>query len=348
MISLRRRRSRYSVWGYYPRHSARKKRGRDLCLSFWLMSGSLLLACLLFFGSTPYLTRAAPPLQTPEDGEQLFQQQCIACHTIGGGDTVGPDLENVTGRRDSAWLRDFIANPGQMISSGDPIATQLLETYRLPMPDLGLTDGQVEAIIVYLQQASTPEPAITQPEGQPELPAPDQASGRPVARPLEAPQAPSQQPAPVDGDPIVGEQLFTGRMPLAGGGPHCIACHNVANITPGLPLNGGSLGPDLTHVARRLGPGLTTTLGGLAGFPTMQGVYRNRTLTPEEQTHLAAFFQQANQQLAQPPDSGGIWYWGAGAAGTLLLFALMGIFWPRQRISLAERIRTGGTGYDLD
>lgn len=310
------------------------------------------MVSLLLFGSAVSPARAAPPLQSPEEGEQLFQQQCTTCHTIGGGDTVGPDLEDVTGRRDANWLKNFIANPGQVIASGDPTATQLLETYRLPMPDLGLTDVQVEAILAYLQQASTPEQAAS-PEAQPEpqqLPeqAPGQPEVQPEAQPPQTPQAPSQQPAPVAGDPVMGEQLFTGQMPLVGGGPHCIACHNVANITPGLPLNGGSLGPDLTHVARRLGPGLPATLGGLAGFPTMQGVYRNRALTPEEQAHLVAFFERANLQLTQPPDNGGIWYWSAGAAGTLLLFGVMGIFWPRQRTSLAQRIRTGGTGYDLD
>lgn len=220
------------------------------------------------------------------------------------------------------------------------------------MPNLGLTDIQVEAILAYLQQASTPEQAVTGPEVQPGTQPPGQVPGQPEVQPEpqppEAPQPSSQQPAPIVGDPVIGEQVFTGQMPLASGGPHCIACHNVANITPGLPLNGGSLGPDLTHVARRLGPGLAATLGGLVGFPTMQGVYRNRALTPEEQAHLAAFFEQANLQLTQPPDNGGIWYWSAGAAGTLLLFGLMGIFWPRQRTSLAQRIRTGGTGYDLD
>src|SRR3954463_8866896 len=36
-------------------------------------------------------------------GEYLFKSRCAACHTIGKGDAVGPDLANVFERRDRAW-----------------------------------------------------------------------------------------------------------------------------------------------------------------------------------------------------------------------------------------------------
>jgi mono/diheme cytochrome c family protein len=33
---------------------------------------------------------AQPPVQ---EGQQVFQQKCVGCHTIGQGDRVGPDLK---------------------------------------------------------------------------------------------------------------------------------------------------------------------------------------------------------------------------------------------------------------
>ena len=46
-----------------------------------------------------------------QPGQSLFSKMCAPCHTIGGGDHVGPDLLGVVGRRDRAWLVDFIINP---------------------------------------------------------------------------------------------------------------------------------------------------------------------------------------------------------------------------------------------
>ena len=50
------------------------------------------------------LVQAAPTRQDPVAGEQAFKTKCAACHTIGGGKLVGPDLKEVTTRRDDAWL----------------------------------------------------------------------------------------------------------------------------------------------------------------------------------------------------------------------------------------------------
>src|ERR1043166_7153940 len=43
--------------------------------------------------------------------EYLFRSRCSACHTIGKGDGVGPDLAGVTTRRDRAWLTRYLAAP---------------------------------------------------------------------------------------------------------------------------------------------------------------------------------------------------------------------------------------------
>jgi len=94
-----------------------------------------------------------------ETGQQIFQSLCAACHTIGKGKLVGPDLAGVTSRREDDWLVRQIKEPDRLLAENDPIATQLLqEANNVPMVPLGLSDAQVEAVIAYLK--STEQQAI--------------------------------------------------------------------------------------------------------------------------------------------------------------------------------------------
>jgi len=90
--------------------------------------------------------------QAAQSGEQVFQSLCTACHTIGKGKLVGPDLAGVTSRREASWLVRQIQEPDSLIAENDPIAMQLLqEANGVPMVRLGLTDAQVSAVVSYLQ-----------------------------------------------------------------------------------------------------------------------------------------------------------------------------------------------------
>ena len=77
---------------------------------------------------------------------------CAACHTIGKGKLIGPDLKGVTERREEAWLISFIRSSQTMINNGDPIAVQLFEEYnKIPMPDNNFTDEQIKGILTYIE-----------------------------------------------------------------------------------------------------------------------------------------------------------------------------------------------------
>ncbi len=85
------------------------------------------------------------------EGKEIFQAKgCGACHTIGGGRLVGPDLKGVTKRRSREWLEKWIVSPDTMLYS-DPIAKKLLEQYMVPMPNQGVTKEEVKKLIEYLE-----------------------------------------------------------------------------------------------------------------------------------------------------------------------------------------------------
>ncbi len=90
--------------------------------------------------------------EAAETGREIFQNNCAACHTIGKGKLVGPDLAGVTSRREGSWLRRQIKDPEGLIAEKDPIALQLLqEADDVPMASLELSDGEVAAVIAYLK-----------------------------------------------------------------------------------------------------------------------------------------------------------------------------------------------------
>lgn len=109
---------------------------------------------------------AAAVAQTPADsGRVLFEQLCVACHSVGEGDRVGPDLAGVTQRRDEAWLERMIREPDVMIAEGDPAVTALVKRFNgIIMPRLGLDEAQTKALMGHLRAldagAATTTPAV--------------------------------------------------------------------------------------------------------------------------------------------------------------------------------------------
>jgi protein SCO1 len=89
-------------------------------------------------------------------GQYLFAKACAACHTIGQGDKIGPDLKHVVGKRERSWLARYIREPNKMRAAGDPIAVALATRYKVVMPNLNVGDRDLAAILDYLgAQAAT-------------------------------------------------------------------------------------------------------------------------------------------------------------------------------------------------
>ena len=98
----------------------------------------------------------APKIKSKSLGYLMFRNRCSACHTIGKGDRIGPDLRGVTTRREREWLARFIHNPELMRARKDPIALELSAKYEgVLMPSLELATYEVLDLIGYLDEESS-------------------------------------------------------------------------------------------------------------------------------------------------------------------------------------------------
>src|SRR5215510_6661525 len=109
-----------------------------------------------------------------QPGQVLFKKLCAPCHTVGVGDRAGPDLRDVTSRRDHDWLTKFIMDPYKMRAQKDPAALALIAKYPgVLMPRLGITENDAADLISYLDAQSA---RLTNAEA-PSAPAHDHAGG---------------------------------------------------------------------------------------------------------------------------------------------------------------------------
>ncbi len=98
-----------------------------------------------------------PATSTPSDpaavkAKLAFESKCLACHSVGGGDKLGPDLLGVTKRRNDAWLAKWLKAPDAMLQS-DADAKAMLEKYKLPMPNQSLSAAEIGEYIKYFHWA---------------------------------------------------------------------------------------------------------------------------------------------------------------------------------------------------
>jgi mono/diheme cytochrome c family protein len=255
---------------------------------------------LLLF--TVALIASAPSLGSAQQPAVFFRQNCMSCHTIGGGRITGPDLKDVTQRKDRAWLEKFVQNPKAAIDAGDPYALQLQQEARgVLMPTVpGINPDVARALIDFIEAES-------------KLPRSQFAGATISDRPLTAT------------DVAIGRQLFFGTRPLANGGPACSSCHTLGTFTG---LGGGRLGPDLTRVYERLGGRKAVGMWLSApATPTMQAVFRKSAIQPDEILPLLAVMEDAGKQGREADQSSLLKFFLIGFGGMVAGLAILERLW---------------------
>ncbi len=236
-----------------------------------------------------------------ESGKQIFQQSCAACHSIGGGRLVGPDLKGVNDKRPEDWLLKFIKSSQTLVKSGDKTATALFEEFnKMPMPDQALSDDQIKKVLAHIKETGGG------PVAGKETPAAQAAASEAEAHPDEIQR---------------GQDLFEGKIRFANGGPSCNACHHVSSDAL---LGGGVLAAELTLVFSRMGKEGVSAILGSSPFPVMQAAYAGKEFSAQEISALVGFLQHVDKEHArQLPKEWGLRMFSAGAGGVVVL---LGIF----------------------
>ena len=78
-----------------------------------------------------------------------FESKCFACHSVGGGKKLGPDIAGVTKRRTDAWLTQWLKSPDKMLQTDADAKAMLKEYNNIAMPNQGLSDTEIAQYLAY-------------------------------------------------------------------------------------------------------------------------------------------------------------------------------------------------------
>jgi hypothetical protein len=260
--------------------------------------GNLIKKSLVIPTALCFLTIAIPETSYASlaTGEDLFRQNCSGCHTVNGGERVGPALANIHKRRSEQWLVRFINSSQVVINNGDPYAVELYEKFgRIIMPDYNFSELQVKKIINYIVATSD--------------------SGEIGGDPTQ----PITEVLPTTKEDIqYGRLLFVGKKRFVNGGPACNSCHNIDR--QGI-FTGGALAKGLTNVYTRMGDGGIRSIINNPPFPVMQKAYEGKDVSREETLSLVVFLQSLTADMNR--ESGpnyGTRLFLSGFVGSAILF----------------------------
>jgi cytochrome c2 len=86
-------------------------------------------------------------------GKTVFNNKgCSGCHSVGKGRMAGPDLIGVTDRRNGTWLRRWLKDTDQMLANDSTAQAMLAEAKGVKMPNMKLSDADIEALLNYIAQ----------------------------------------------------------------------------------------------------------------------------------------------------------------------------------------------------
>ena len=228
----------------------------------------ILLVSLLCFGSTELLAE--------EQAALLYKEKCAGCHTIGGGNLVGPDL-NQSAKWGSADLSKAIKAMEKNVGP--------------------LTDQEVESLASYIKAAGASSP----PGGSKTADTDGASKASVTTNPAEpsVAQAAGVKPVSEPASSLKGKQLFSGAEAFKNEGLSCIACHQVDH-------SGGTMGPDLTGIAERMSESSLVSACEHTPYKVMKTAYRDHPIKHQEALDLAAYLNSlkaSHQQLKDAPVS---------------------------------------------
>ena len=118
---------------------------------------------------------AVPTEPVAASAKLAFESKCLACHSVGQGKKLGPDVAGVTKRRTDAWLTQWLKSPDKMLKTDRDAQAMLKEYNNLPMPNQGLSDAEIAGYLAYFHwidaQAPVAAPATPAAAATPASPA---------------------------------------------------------------------------------------------------------------------------------------------------------------------------------
>ncbi len=244
-------------------------------------------------------------------GEKIFLSVCRACHTIGQGRLVGPDLANIQNKLEEGWIIKFVKSSQTMVKSGDKEAVKIFNEFnKMIMPDQALSDAQIISVINYIKEKS--------PKGT-------------DAKKAASPKFTLTNSLGFDLDKAgkdeygIGLKYFTGEKRFMNSGPACISCHNVVNDKL---IGGGKLSKDLTNAFSRLNAAGVDAILKSPPFPIMRTAFNEKELTEDERYYLLAFLKMADyDSIYQHPINYNNKFIYSSVVGIILLLGFFGVVW---------------------
>src|SRR3990172_7246947 len=207
----------------------------------YLVSALLFLLVLLGYP----LSGQAATAEDIAEGGRIYREKCLACHSIGKGVRLGPDLRDIHKRRDREWLTRFVTDPKGM-SESDPEAQKLMAEWKgRVMQPSNLSTVQNDQVLAFIEEQSAilasavaavpPAAPLYVAAAIPAQPAPAQ----PVPAAVPA-QAAAAQPTPAQADqshtalPLSDQEFERAKQIFF---DRCAGCHGL--------LRAGATGPDI-------------------------------------------------------------------------------------------------------
>jgi cytochrome c2 len=114
-----------------------------------------LVGGLMAWGSVAQAQGVTVDANLAKKGKNVFVNRgCSTCHSIGKGVLAGPDLAGLTQRREMDWIKRWLKNTTEMLASDSIAQAMLAEAKGVKMPQVKLSDAEIDQLIHYIAQES--------------------------------------------------------------------------------------------------------------------------------------------------------------------------------------------------